>query len=110
EVHERRVHPIRFVAPAAVAASVASAFVYVAVRSPYENSLTGTCALLHTTGLYCPGCGATRAAYDITQGDVLSAMQMNAFFTVLVLPAAVIGLAWWVAAIAGLKVPQAHFS
>lgn len=110
EVRESRVRPARFVAPAAVAATVVGAFTYVAVRNPYETSLTGPCALLHTTGLFCPGCGATRAAYEITQGDVLGAVQMNAFFTLIVLPAAVIGLAWWVAAVAGMKVPQANFS
>jgi hypothetical protein len=110
EVREYRARPLRFVAPTAVAASVATAFVYVAVRNPYENSLTGPCALLHTTGLFCPGCGATRAAYEITQGDVLGALHMNAFFTLLVLPAAIVGLAWWIAALSGMKVPQANFS
>ena len=35
---------------------------------------------------------------------------MNAFFTVLVVPAAVVGMVWWIASIAGFNVPQANFS
>ncbi len=107
---ERGIRPVRLVAPTSVAAAITAAVTYVAVRNPYENNLTGPCALFHATGLYCPGCGATRAAYDLTQGDVLHALQMNAFFTVFIVPAAIVGMVWWVAAIAGFNVPQAQFS
>jgi len=33
------------------------------------------------TGLYCPGCGATRAMHALVHGDFAQAMAMNPAFT-----------------------------
>jgi hypothetical protein len=38
------------------------------------------CALHATTGLYCPGCGATRATHDLLHGQWLSAVRNNALW------------------------------
>lgn len=43
------------------------------------------CGFYWLTGLYCPGCGDTRASYALLHGDVLEATRQNAFF-VLALP------------------------
>jgi len=36
------------------------------------------CPLHSTTGLYCPGCGVTRASRALMHGDLGTALQMNA--------------------------------
>jgi len=45
------------------------------------------CTFHAATGLYCPGCGATRATHELLHGRVLSALRYNAFW-VAVLPLA----------------------
>lgn len=39
------------------------------------------CPIHAYTGLFCPGCGATRAMHALVHGDVLQAMAMNPVFT-----------------------------
>jgi hypothetical protein len=100
-----RARALRMSAPVAVVGGLASAAIALAVVNPYANQVFPPCALHQLTGLYCPGCGGTRAAFDLTQGDVASAMHMNAFTTVIVLPGAIFLLGWWLASAAGLRVP-----
>jgi hypothetical protein len=40
------------------------------------------CSFKKMTGLYCPGCGATRALYALVHGDLLRAISMNVFFVI----------------------------
>ncbi|WP_419563409.1 DUF2752 domain-containing protein [Ruminococcus sp.] len=40
------------------------------------------CYIHHFTGLYCPGCGATRAVYALVNGDILLSLRQNAFLAV----------------------------
>lgn len=39
----------------------------------------------HFTGLYCPGCGMTRAAHALVHGDLAQAVAMNPLLPVLLL-------------------------
>ncbi|HEV8115678.1 MAG TPA: DUF2752 domain-containing protein [Acidimicrobiales bacterium] len=55
----------------------------VLVRSPLENTVFPPCPLHATTGLWCPGCGATRASYLVLKGDVIGALHFNALWVVL---------------------------
>ncbi len=48
------------------------------------------CALFTWTGLHCPGCGNTRAASALLQGDVQGAIHQNVFWVV-ALPFLLIG-------------------
>lgn len=50
------------------------------------------CPLHAATGLWCPLCGATRAAYALVHGDLSTALHDNLLF-VAVLP--LVLLAWW---------------
>lgn len=64
-------------------AVLAGVTVWVLVRNPLRNTVFPPCPLHATTGLWCPGCGATRASYLVLQGDIASAMHFNALWVVL---------------------------
>ncbi|MBQ7567946.1 DUF2752 domain-containing protein [bacterium] len=48
------------------------------------------CVLYQLTGLYCPGCGATRAVYSLLRGDLYHAWRYNPL-----LIASLPFLLWW---------------
>lgn len=50
-----------------------------------------TCPIHAATGLYCPGCGGTRAVFALAHADVASALHQNAL-ALLALPLAVLAL------------------
>lgn len=52
---------------------------------PAKNSFFPTCQFHRVTGLYCPGCGATRASYQLLHGNLVAALHDNSLF-VLLLP------------------------
>lgn len=60
----------------------------VKVWDPFAPHLL-QCPLHATTGLLCPGCGSTRAAYAFLHGDVTAALRSNAL-----LPLAVVVIAY----------------
>jgi hypothetical protein len=45
---------------------------------PFSGSLYPRCLFRTLSGLYCPGCGSTRALYSLASGDVLQALRCNA--------------------------------
>lgn len=55
----------------------------VLARNPLETTVFPPCPLRAATGLWCPGCGATRASYLLFQGDLASALRFNAMWVVL---------------------------
>ncbi len=57
--------------------------VWVLVRNPLVNTIFPPCPLHATTGLWCPGCGATRASYLLLKGDVAGALHFNGLWVVL---------------------------
>jgi hypothetical protein len=62
---------------------------------PTKHSFYPVCQFHLLTGLYCPGCGATRASYQLLHGNILTALRDNALF-VLCLPAlAARGIWYW---------------
>ena len=62
---------------------------------PAEHGFYPICLFHSLTGLNCPGCGATRSAYQLLHGHLLRALQDNALF-VLTLAALTAQGAWFV--------------
>ena len=52
---------------------------------PTEYHFYPGCTFYKTTGLYCPGCGATRSLYSLLHADLAQAFAYNPLF-ILALP------------------------
>lgn len=64
------------------------------------------CVFHRLTGLFCPGCGATRALHDLVHGDIVGAWAMNPFFVIVVAAGLFLGFDRWTgrrAALAGAR-------
>lgn len=73
------------VAAAAVGATVLWTF------DPYESgNPLPPCPSLWLTGLFCPGCGTTRALHALLHGDLPGALAMNPLMVVSLPPVAVL--------------------
>jgi hypothetical protein len=59
---------------------------------PTTSTLLPSCPFHAVTGLWCPGCGATRATHELLHGHIAAALGGNLFLPVF---AALLGLAWW---------------
>lgn len=66
------------------------------------------CPFNWLTGLYCPGCGATRALHALLHGDLEKAFSMNPVF-VLALPVVVLLLLHQMATLPGSLIKAVHF-
>jgi hypothetical protein len=64
-------------------AVLAGVTAWVLARNPLETTVFPPCPMHAMTGLWCPGCGATRASYLLLHGDVASALHFNALWVVL---------------------------
>jgi hypothetical protein len=62
---------------------------------PTQHGFYPICLFHKLTGWNCPGCGGTRAAYELLHGHLLRALRDNALF-VLTLVALAIGSLRWV--------------
>lgn len=80
---------------AAVGAVAVGAVGYIAAHNPHVPGATFVCPLYAATGLYCPGCGGTRAVYDLSHGDLLGALAMHPLL-VLAIPVLVALWVRWV--------------
>ena len=63
---------------AACACGGASAVLYAV--DPNQHAIYPQCFLYQATGIYCAGCGATRAIHALLHGRVLVALHDNALF------------------------------
>ncbi|MEO7478123.1 MAG: DUF2752 domain-containing protein [Lysobacteraceae bacterium] len=73
-----RIERARWLTLVALATGAVGAIATLRHLSPYAtHSVLPPCPLHALTGIYCPGCGATRALYSLLQGDLPRAMTMN---------------------------------
>lgn len=82
-----RTRHLTLAATAAAAAAASAAGVWVLRRfdpNAADSPLPG-CMFYHFTGLYCPGCGMTRALHALVHGDVAQSLAMNPLLGVLML-------------------------
>jgi len=66
------------IALTACACGGATAFLYAV--DPNRHAVYPQCLLYNTTGIYCAGCGATRAIHALLHGRVIEALHDNALF------------------------------
>jgi hypothetical protein len=66
------------IALAACVCGGATAFLYAV--DPNRHAVYPQCLLYNTTGIYCAGCGATRAIHALLHGRVIEALHDNALF------------------------------
>ena len=77
-VAERRFTPRAQAAFLTCACAGASLFLFAV--DPSRHAVYPQCLFHRATGLYCAGCGATRALYALLHGRVLTALHDNALF------------------------------
>jgi hypothetical protein len=73
--------PRRQIAVAVVLTTLAvAAATFFFLVDPSSVVFLPRCPLYTTTGIYCPGCGATRALHELLRGHWLAALRLNALF------------------------------
>jgi len=75
----------RRVVVAAVGVGVVAAVLYLYLLDPAKAGFFPPCLFHKLTGLYCSGCGTTRALHQLLHGHVLEALRLNPF-TMIALP------------------------
>ncbi len=85
----------RRTAPIACGSGLVAGAMFVATHNPASaGSPFPSCVFHQATGLWCPGCGLTRGAYQLLHGHVGAALSYN-IFTPLALAAIVIVWVGW---------------
>ena len=72
----------------AVAAVVLVGLALLFAVDPAGSRLFPRCPLFATTGLYCPGCGTSRALHQILHGNLSAAFRLNPLMVLLLPPVA----------------------
>jgi hypothetical protein len=81
----RRAWPVRpaVAGPVATALAGVAGLAYVAANDPNRTGAAFPACPFHAmTGLWCPGCGMTRATHALLHGDLAAAISANVFLPV----------------------------
>ena len=81
---------LKFFAGAVLGFAILCALAVLFLFNPATHGFYPACLFHAMTGLYCPGCGGTRAVYQLLHGRVLLALHDNALFVL-----ALVALAVW---------------
>jgi hypothetical protein len=68
--------------------------VYVRAVDPARGGAFPVCPFHRLTGLWCPGCGMTRALHALLHGDVAAAVSSNLFVPLVVVLGGYLWLSW----------------
>ena len=91
---------LRLAGPAVCGCLLAGAATYLAAVDPAApGTHLPACPLYELTGLWCPGCGLTRATHAVLRGNLGAAFGYNLFFPVFLGAIVVAWLAWMRAAL-----------
>nr|WP_203719393.1 DUF2752 domain-containing protein [Asanoa siamensis] len=98
----------RWLGPLAVLGCIGGAVGYTLVSNPTDSASDAppTCILKLTTGLDCPGCGGTRAAWYLLHGDLPAAARHHLLFVFAVPFVIYLYIAWAAQTAFGRKLPQ----
>lgn len=87
----------------------ASVVVVVYLFDPTRSRIYPPCIFHAVTGLYCPGCGSTRALHQLLHGNVVGALRFNPLI-ILALPLVIYGLVAEAAKVSGKLLPTPGLS
>lgn len=69
--------PVTIALAVLLGAAAATGLYFLAVVDPENSRLLPPCLFYRFTGLYCAGCGVSRALHDILNGHVWAGFRMN---------------------------------
>jgi hypothetical protein len=107
-VDRLRARAPRWLAPLAVLSCIGGAVAFTELSNPTAGSpdATPTCLVKLTTGLDCPGCGGTRAAWYLLHGDLGAAARHHLVFVFAVPFLIYLYVAWTAQAVFGRRLPR----
>jgi hypothetical protein len=73
---------------------LAACTAYVTINDPSDGGVFLPCPFRAATGLWCPGCGLTRAAHHLFRGDIAQALRYNVFVVAILATIAASWLGW----------------
>jgi Protein of unknown function (DUF2752) len=92
--------------PVATAAAGLAMAAYVGLVDPSRGGLYPACPFHRLTGLWCPGCGMTRAVHDLLTGHVGPALSANVFVVPVVAFCGYLWLSWFWPTVSGRRLPS----
>lgn len=79
-IHHKPHEPVLWVV---TGAGAVAACVLLLVFPPGASAYGPVCGFYRLTGLYCPGCGSSRALYQLLHANVAAAFRCNPFFVLI---------------------------
>jgi hypothetical protein len=95
-----------WLAPATTGALGLAGLAYVRGVDPARGGVFPACPFHRLTGLWCPGCGMTRALHALLHGDITAAMGSNLFLPLAVLLGGYLWLSWLWPSVRGTRLPS----
>jgi len=92
--------------PVATAAGGLVGAAYVGFVNPSGGGLYPACPFHRLTGLWCPGCGMTRAVHDLLTGHVDRALSANVCVLPVVALCGYLWLSWFWPTVSGRRLPS----